>query len=96
MKRLVSTLVTFSITLLPVIGSGRMQQQLVFETSNGKVVFTHSDHQDAEKDCSVCHGKHEPGRIPGFGKERAHQLCIGCHQKKNGPQKCFECHEKGG
>jgi len=94
MHTLFTLIIAAALVLPPLSSHARMQQQLVFETSNGRVVFTHSDHQDAEKDCGACHGAKEPGKIPGFGKERAHQLCIGCHQKKDGPQKCHECHEK--
>lgn len=93
MRRTVAPLVLSILFLLPALSSARMQQQLIFDTKNGKVVFTHSDHQDAEKDCAACHTG-EPGRIPGFNAEKAHALCIGCHVKKNGPQKCEECHEK--
>lgn len=70
------------------------QSQIVFETSKGKLVFTHSDHQEAEQNCDTCHADKKYGRMPGFNKDMAHKLCITCHQQKGGPVKCEECHEK--
>ena len=61
---------------------------------NGNISFPHKKHQDALKDCKVCHEK-APGKIEGFGKDAAHKLCKGCHEtKKAGPTKCGECHKK--
>jgi predicted lipoprotein with Yx(FWY)xxD motif len=70
------------------------QKQIVFETAKGKVVFTHSDHQDAEKNCATCHQNNKFEKIAGFNKDAAHKLCIDCHKQKQGPTKCDECHEK--
>ena len=69
-------------------------EQLIFPAANGQVVFMHTDHQVAEKACRVCHPTEKPGKIPGFGKELAHKLCVDCHQVKGGPTDCNTCHEK--
>jgi flavoprotein len=61
---------------------------------NGNVSFDHKKHQDALKECKLCHEK-GPGKIEGFGKDWAHKTCKGCHEeKKAGPTKCGECHKK--
>lgn len=70
------------------------QNQIIYDTAKGKLVFTHSDHQAAEKSCDVCHVDKKYGRIPNFNKEKAHGMCIPCHTEKGGPTKCDECHEK--
>ena len=72
----------------------RIQEQIIYDTAKGKLVFTHSDHQEAEKNCDVCHVDKKYGRIPNFNKEKAHGMCITCHKEKGGPTKCDECHEK--
>ena len=60
----------------------------------GNVTFPHKKHQDALKDCKICHEK-GPGKIEGFGKDFAHKTCKGCHEeRKAGPTKCAECHKK--
>ena len=65
-----------------------------FPATMGKVTFNHKKHQEALKECKLCHEK-GPGKIEGFGKEWAHKTCKGCHEeKKAGPTKCNECHKK--
>ncbi len=67
---------------------------ITFPAKNGDVTFDHKKHQEALKDCKVCHEK-GPGKIEGFGKDWAHKTCKGCHAEKNaGPTKCGECHKK--
>ncbi len=67
---------------------------ITFPAKNGNVTFDHKKHQEALKDCKVCHEK-GPGKIEGFGKDWAHKTCKGCHAEKNaGPTKCGECHKK--
>jgi predicted CXXCH cytochrome family protein len=67
-------------------------EPLVLEAKNGNVSFSHQKH--AAIDCSTCH-QGTPGKIPDFGKDKAHALCIGCHKERNaGPTKCGECHKK--
>lgn len=76
-------------------GNAFAQDVIEFKASMGNVKFNHKKHQEALKDCKVCHEK-GPGKIEGFGKDYAHgKGCKGCHeQKKQGPVKCNECHKK--
>ncbi|NJD91750.1 MAG: cytochrome C [Geobacter sp.] len=63
--------------------------------SMGKVTFNHKLHQENLKDCSKCHAKPAGGKIEGFGKDLAHNICKGCHAANNkGPTSCKECHKK--
>jgi opacity protein-like surface antigen len=67
---------------------------ITLPAKNGDVTFNHKKHQEALKDCKVCHEK-GPGKIEGFGKDLAHKSCKGCHTEKNaGPTKCGDCHKK--
>jgi hypothetical protein len=44
--------------------------------------------------CHKCHAS-GPGRIPGFGRDWAHENCRGCHGELNrGPYNCSGCHLK--
>ena len=81
-------LVTFS------AGAVLAADVITFNAKNGNVAFSHKKHQEALKDCKVCHEK-GPGKIEGFGKDWAHKSCKGCHTDKGaGPTKCAECHKK--
>lgn len=76
-------------------GTALAADEMVFKASNGNVTFNHKKHADTIKDCKVCHKDKAPGKMEGFGKDMAHQLCKGCHmEKKAGPTKCGECHKK--
>jgi c(7)-type cytochrome triheme protein len=64
----------------------------------GDVKFPHKAHQERLKNCKLCHEK-TPGKIEGFGKEKAHKLCGDCHKAKGaGPmitaKDCKKCHTK--
>jgi predicted CXXCH cytochrome family protein len=69
---------------------------LVFKTKTGEITFDHKGHQERLKgDCKKCHEDGKGGKIAGWGKEKAHPLCQGCHKAEGkGPQpsKCKECH----
>ena len=66
---------------------------ITLPAKNGDVTFNHKKHQEALKDCKVCHEK-EPGKIEGFGKDYAHKNCKGCHtDMKKGPTNCKGCHK---
>ena len=62
-------------------------------TFRNNVVYDHEGHKG---DCISCHDSLEGGKkIPGFGKDLAHALCIGCHTSiGNGPVLCNGCHKK--
>lgn len=65
-----------------------------FEAKNGTVTFEHKAHQErVQGDCTKCH-QGAPGKM-NLGKDKAHELCIGCHKAMAaGPSKCNECHKK--
>jgi len=57
------------------------------------VTFNHKTH--ASQKCETCHATAAGGKIEGFGKDKAHALCIECHKKEaKGPTKCADCHKK--
>lgn len=54
------------------------------------VIFKHSTHTTAQ--CCSCHSEN-PGKIAGFGKDWAHNICKGCHTSaQKGPTSCKGCH----
>jgi predicted CXXCH cytochrome family protein len=57
--------------------------------------FQHWKHQAFNNsECFHCH-KAEGGKIEGWGKETAHNLCIPCHDLNDkGPVECKQCHKK--
>jgi predicted CXXCH cytochrome family protein len=68
---------------------------IVLPAKPGNVTFEHSKHKDVKNACLACHSSEKGGKIEGFGKEKAHNICKGCHeQTKAGPTKCSECHKK--
>ena len=67
-------------------------ESITFDAKAGKVTFPHKAH--GAKGCKTCH-EGAPGKIAGFGKDKAHALCKACHEKEGkGPTKCAECHKK--
>ncbi len=67
---------------------------ITFPAKMGNVTFPHKMHQETLKNCKLCHEK-APGKIAGFGKDKAHKLCISCHKSKGkGPTTCTACHKK--
>ncbi len=69
---------------------------ITLPAKNGDVKFPHKMHQEKLKNCKLCHEK-APGKIEGFGKDKAHKLCIDCHKSKGaGPvmPNCKQCHKK--
>jgi hypothetical protein len=67
---------------------------VTYDGSYGRVLFNHQSHA-AMDTCGSCHGADPPGKI-ALGKDKAHQLCRGCHQQKSaGPTQCNACHHKG-
>ncbi|MBE0504367.1 MAG: cytochrome c3 family protein [Desulfuromonadales bacterium] len=67
---------------------------VTYKATNGNVSFDHQQHA-ANHACSSCHSTGAPAKIV-LGKDKAHQLCKGCHQEKAaGPTQCTGCHKKG-
>ena len=65
----------------------------------GNVTFNHKAHS-GKIQCKVCHGQGAPGKI-AINKEKAHELCMGCHRKAKAEKlsekitgSCGECHKK--
>jgi predicted CXXCH cytochrome family protein len=68
---------------------------ITLEAKPGNVTFNHKGHQDRGIKCETCHGTPAGGKIAGFGKDKAHALCVECHKKEaKGPTKCADCHKK--
>ncbi|WP_242344042.1 cytochrome c3 family protein [Anaeromyxobacter terrae] len=66
---------------------------VTLQAKNGNVTFNHKTH--AAVKCETCHATAAGGKIEGFGKDKAHALCVECHKKEaKGPAKCAECHKK--
>lgn len=67
---------------------------VTYQASYGQVTFDHQTHAGSLA-CGSCHDSDPPAKIT-LGKEKAHQLCKGCHQDKgSGPVQCNGCHKKG-
>jgi predicted CXXCH cytochrome family protein len=67
---------------------------VIYEGSFGKVTFNHQQHAQ-NNNCGSCHSAEPATKIP-LGKDKAHQLCKGCHQQQGaGPTQCNGCHLKG-
>lgn len=65
----------------------------IIEMKKG-VKFNHKAHQELLNDCTKCHSTAAGGKIEGFGKDIAHNVCKGCHTEgKKGPTTCKECHK---
>ncbi len=84
-----------AVVILSYLATGATPDIIEFPSETGKVIFTHKKHQEAIKDCAVCH-KTAPGTIKEF-EQSPHKLCMGCHEKKkSGPIDCLVCHRIAG
>ena len=71
------------------------QKTIILPAKPGDVTFEHKTHAGVQNACKACHASEQGGKIEGFNKEMAHNVCTGCHKKENvGPTKCSECHKK--
>ena len=67
---------------------------VVYEASQGQVTFDHQAHASSLA-CGSCHTTDPPVKV-AIDKDKAHQMCKGCHQEKGaGPTQCNGCHKKG-
>jgi len=66
---------------------------VTFKAAPGQVTFNHQQHAGSQA-CSACHPTSPPAKL-ALGKDKAHQLCKGCHQQKGAPTSCAGCHKKG-
>jgi predicted CXXCH cytochrome family protein len=73
--------------------AAKTPENVTFETTRaGNVEFPHKLH--AARGCKGCHPA-SPAKLEGFGKDRAHELCKGCHENlSKGPTKCDGCHRR--
>lgn len=69
---------------------------VTYAATPGKVTFNHQQHAGSNA-CSACHATGKPPGKVVLGKDKAHQLCKGCHQQKGAPAPtaCGGCHKKG-
>jgi hypothetical protein len=68
-------------------------QTVIYDPPFGRVAFNHQAHAGSF-DCVSCHSTDPPGKIV-LGKDKAHELCRGCHQQMAaGPAQCSGCHKK--
>jgi predicted CXXCH cytochrome family protein len=82
----------FAALVLTVASAATPPETITFTPKSGNVTFPHKAH--ATKGCKTCHTA-APGKIEGFNKDKAHELCKGCHTKEaKGPTKCDGCHKK--
>jgi DnaJ-class molecular chaperone len=71
------------------------QKTMVLPSKSGDVTFEHQKHIEMKNSCVPCHASGKGGKIEGFGKEMAHDICKGCHSSGSaGPTKCSGCHHK--
>jgi hypothetical protein len=64
-----------------------------FPNKKGDVTLDHRLHLARRATCAACHGPGIVGKVPPFGIQRAHLVCIGCHREnKRGPVLCIGCH----
>lgn len=76
--------------------------ETAYKSQVGAVRISHKAHEEKGLECEVCHHKkNNPEREKKCAKchygengyMTMHHLCIDCHiQRKEGPQKCKECH----
>jgi len=75
------------------------KDRLIFTSSKGEVIFSHSKHARSlkEHDCILCHRIGNPtlkNIQSRFEDHRvAHYFCKGCHSDMaKGPTECHQCH----
>ncbi|BDG06567.1 cytochrome c3 family protein [Anaeromyxobacter oryzae] len=75
--------------------AGTGPETITLQAKPGNVTFPHKAHQARGLKCETCHATAAGGKIEGFGKDKAHALCVECHKKEaKGPTKCADCHKK--
>ena len=86
------------------------QKRILIPSANqGEVKFPHQQHQEALKDCMLCHDLYpqQPGAIQDLmqkgtlgPKQVMNKQCVKCHKarkeagEKTGPVACKDCHAK--
>lgn len=91
MTKLIAALFAVAVIVAPAAAASP-PETITFNAKSGKVTFPHKAH--AGKGCKTCH-EGAPGKIAGWGKDKAHASCKSCHEKEGkGPTKCADCHKK--
>jgi hypothetical protein len=85
------------------------KEMVISDEKQGNVNFPHHQHQEALKDCMLCHDLYpqQPGSILGLKqkgtlapKQVMNKQCVKCHKakkeagEKSGPVTCSQCHTK--
>lgn len=86
------TTVMVSSTVHAAAAKGAGPESIAMKTLS--VPFPHWKHQVTNgSECFHCHNA-DGGKIKGWGKEAAHELCIPCHDLNDkGPVECKQCHK---
>ncbi len=91
MTKLITALFAAAV-LVTAASAATPPETIKLPAKSGTVTFPHKAH--GAKGCKTCH-EGAPGKIAGFGKDKAHALCKACHEKEGkGPTKCADCHKK--
>ncbi len=65
-----------------------------YAAERGEVTFDHAAHLSRREKCRTCHGDGAVVKVE-MNKQKAHELCLGCHGlKRKGPTGCTGCHEE--
>ncbi|HEY6873164.1 MAG TPA: cytochrome c3 family protein [Geobacteraceae bacterium] len=83
-----------SSTILADDQSAKGPEVIKFQMGDRTLPFKHWLHQKKIKgnNCLICHPD-KIGKIPDLGKDKAHALCLPCHEVMNkGPAACKFCH----
>ena len=92
MKTYLATAVATALLCLSTLALAMPSDTVVLENKKGAVTFNHKQHSESFA-CATCHGDGEPAKLE-LDMKSAHALCKTCHQEKNGPTKCNDCHNK--
>ena len=72
--------------------SGNYKFNKTYQTSAEAVTFYHERHVDRSKsDCGFCHSALRI--FGGVSELYAHDFCKACHESRNGPTECSQCHD---
>jgi hypothetical protein len=87
-------MVAAALLLLVALAAGALPtppKEVTYPAKLGEVQFRHDRHLERRESCRSCHGEGRVGKV-ALGKDAAHALCTGCHQKQGGPTACSSCH----
>ena len=87
-----TTLASAAVTEAP---ANKGREVINVKMGDMELPFQHWKHQSSlNNECYHCHNT-KIGKIDGWSKETAHQICIPCHELEDkGPVTCLQCHPK--